>query len=179
MKFFLAMTIALSSFSAFADKSNHPLQLTIGSDCKEFGLTEDMNLVALIKNVQDNVQIIYTNDMWKVGPYGFQLKLLKLKDNQLINVNTSHSIPLERDISNKKNYSFLWNNSIVGAKQEFSVYEIFKESGDYLVFAEYTSPIPKNLSPVKNIWSREMPVITSNKIRVKIHQVGAFCNKGG
>ncbi len=177
--YLLAMLMSLSAFDAHSNEnSTIPLKLVVGSDCKEFGLTEDINLVALIKNMQDDSQIIYTNDMWRTGPYGFQLKLIKTKNNQLINVNSSHSIPLESDVRNEKNYSYLWNGSVVGARQEFSVYEIFKESGDYLLFAEYTSPIPKSLSPIKNIWSREMPVISSNKIRIKIHQVGTFCNKG-
>lgn len=45
---------------------------------------------------------------------------------------------------------------------------LFDRPGEYLVWVEYRSPVPKRFCPVKGCWSREDGVLVSNRIIVRV-----------
>lgn len=171
---FIYLFLALFSISANANEIS-AIQLSIGTDCKEYGLTEDFGLIALLSNSSKNNYFIHTKDMWRKAPYGFNLRVIK--NGQNLKIRTSHAIPPENEVRDKQNYTNLQPDMLVGERTMFSIYDVFKESGLYTIYVEYTSPIPLKISPFKNIWSRDMPTLYSNKVNLKINQVGTYCRR--
>ena len=181
-KMLLMIFVALTcgGWGGLPNGANAPrLSVFIVSNCTSFDLNDKIELRVSIENEGLSPIVMYGKLGWGEAG-GLVLNILNAKGDVVRPPSLDDDIIIPSTLQDRNYYVTLFGNQFIGISRSERINEIFQGIGEYKIWVEYLSPIPKDLSLIKrSFWSMEQGKISSAPLSLMIKKKGSCNSRGG
>ncbi len=143
------------------------LSVLLSSDKKDYSLEEEIHWDARVLNSGTAPLTIFGHLRWGYGA-GLTIHVSDSADRDVPTRYLDDDMILPTEADDRYSYVVLAPGHYLGASRPDHVSDLVQKPGTYFVYVQYKIPLPKKYGKGPNFWSREKPVVVSNRVEIDV-----------
>ena len=145
------------------------LTATVASDKTKYSLTDDIHLDVRLTNTGRSELTIFGQLLWGYAG-GLVLHVYDESNKEVPAKMLDDDMVIPTTLENPRSFIVLSPNHYFGTTRTDHLADLVHRPGTYFIQTEYISPVPSEFGQGPNFWSREKPIVWSNRIEVRVTQ---------